>query len=257
MLDVRDITRIEHALRETAVTVFPVLLSEGRKAWVKRATMPKAKRWHTVQTWLSRMMPIPLITVTVSSGGPATLMAEARRLKAVKEKRGVATPDILFSAQDYLVLADSGEPVLDRFKAADESEKHLLLELTGRTLRQLHNRGGWHGRPALKDFLWRDGSLTLIDLEEELEAMPLAQRQARDILLFLHNMARFGPEWVEKAGEAYAIETVSVDIAAELRCLMPWLKGLRLLLSPLRQRGGRDFRQAFAVVDYLLHAPLP
>lgn len=257
MLTPADIAAIEAALAASPAAVLPVTLPEsGRVVWAKRASAAKANGWHRAQAMLGRVLPIPLLTVTVNPGGAEALAQEARRLEAVRARRGVATPRVLHAAPGYLVLEDRGRPVLDclRDAAAGDAARAVVLAAAARTLRTLHDRGGWHGRPAFRDFLWNGAEITLIDLEEELEpALSLPQRQARDVLLFWHAAARFGTEGMKAAADAYGLAFCPAEVSAALRRMLPWLRAFRCMLAPFRRRGGRDLRQAFAAVDFLCH----
>jgi hypothetical protein len=119
-------------------------------------------------------------------------------------------------------------------------------------LQSLHAEGGWHGAGQVRNFTLVGQDFGLIDFEDDVEpSMPLARRQARDILLFLTSAARFakGEPWMLQALLAAAHRRASPQVTFELWAVAPKLVGLRRLMGPLAPWTGPDGRAIAALAE--------
>ena len=65
-----------------------------------------------------------------------------------------------------------------------------ILFRVGQALGELHQAGMTHGRPALRDFLYEDGRVTLLDWENQPRAENKDKCMALDYLLLLLSLFR-------------------------------------------------------------------
>ncbi|WP_085580549.1 hypothetical protein [Thalassospira mesophila] len=187
--------QIEGALSQgVGARVFP-LRWHGQRLWVKQAVAPKQKVWHRFQRFAAGILAVPMLRPTVSPGGCNGLRFETSHLLRMRD-HGVHVPDLIMSDDNWIVLRDNGRILKDQIKAAvakgDIAKTCDLIEKAASGLADLHARDCAHGAPLLRNItICKDGSIGFIDFEEDPEGcMPVADAQARDILLFLFSIQR-------------------------------------------------------------------
>lgn len=179
----------------------------GEKYWVKRPEEGEANGWHQVMYILSRVLNNNFFRPTVVTDPTASLAYEAGRLRQLREG-GIRVPAIVLQTPNYLVLEDAGTPlsVLLGSSAMKPEEKKLLVSQLSNALAQLHNRGFFHSRPALRDIAYKEGEIYFMDFEENLEkALSTEEAIVRDGFLYAHTLYRKlrSPELAETGLDAY------------------------------------------------------
>ena len=112
-------------------------------------------------------------------------------------------------------------------------------------LQSLHEEGGWHGAAQLRNFTVREKGFGLLDFEDDLEpSMPLAVRQARDVLLFVMSSARFdyGDARLAQMLIADARSRAAPAVNAEIGAVTTTLVRARPLLGAIARMSGPDGR---------------
>lgn len=101
-------------------------------------------------------------------------------------------PKIVYLDTDCMVTRAAGENINHWMRRRDVSkeEKLEILIRTGQALGTLHQAGVTHGRPALRDFLYEDGRVTLLDWENRPRWDNKKKRMAMDYLLLLLSLLR-------------------------------------------------------------------
>ena len=100
-------------------------------------------------------------------------------------------PHLEMFGEDFLVLEDGGNSVAHWMGLhLSEQQKRAILLDAAVALATLHQQGLVHGRPAIRDILWRDGQVLFIDFEVNAEKHSLNEQKARDLLLFIYNLCR-------------------------------------------------------------------
>lgn len=164
---------------------------DGRKVWIKRAEGGKRHFLHHVQAAIAFITRQPAFSATVRHTD--SLAGEAQRLRLFRE-RGIHVPEVLAAEDNVIVTADIGgdlKAALDRLDGNAPAQA-TLLQTAAAALADLHSHKLAHGRPYLRDLSWDGKHIGFLDLEEDPAAvMPLADAQARDILIFLSNASRF------------------------------------------------------------------
>lgn len=104
--------------------------------------------------------------------GDVALLRERDTLLELSAK-GIPVPEVVASADDYLVIADCGMTLNDMLFAPDyrtEEGVRAFFE-TGRAMARLHAQGLALGRVKTKDFCWDGKTVHFIDLEESPAAL--------------------------------------------------------------------------------------
>ncbi|WP_417844903.1 hypothetical protein [Thalassospira sp.] len=180
--------------RGPGARVFP-LCWHGQRLWVKQAVAPKQKVWHRFQRAAAGILAVPMLRPTVSPGGCRGLRFETSHLLRMRD-HGVHVPELVMIDDDWIVLRDNGHILKDQIKAAvaagDTAKTCDLIERAATGLADLHARECAHGAPLLRNItICKDGSTGFIDFEEDPQGcMPVADAQARDVLLFLFSIQR-------------------------------------------------------------------
>ncbi|MDI1352907.1 MAG: hypothetical protein PSV35_09130 [bacterium] len=165
---------------------------EGISVWIKRRPMSKKTFWHHLLNIVTYLIPVSIFYPTVVSDNGNGLIEEAERLRLFAAN-DIPVPQVLAVTKDYLATKDVGMSLQKCLEMSDNSEQKLLLiEKAMYALINLHQKNLCHGRPALRDMTYHEGTVNLIDLEENpLVVMNIAQAQARDLWLFFNSVARY------------------------------------------------------------------
>lgn len=221
---------------------------KGHLIWLKRRPFSKKTGWHTVQQFFSRLIALPTLYPTVTSGGPKSLLQEAERLHSFAEKN-IAAPQVIVVTEEFLITEDVGNQLhhyLDNL--TDRQEINRLLHVAVQAINEMHQAGLYHARPSLRDMTVKEGVVSFIDLEENpLEVMSLSQAQARDIWLFLNSAARHchGDINVLISLITTYQQGISQETLRALNTMVKQLKPLRMFAECLPKKLlGRDGRHA-------------
>ena len=202
--------------------LFPVAL-DGANYWVKRARR----------------------------GRTSELRDEVRAMAAVA-RRGALVPTVVCATDAWIVMTDLGETLQRHLERADAQERLRCALLAADALRELHAHAGWHGNAALRNLMFSDGKVGMIDFESAAHRwLTLNGCQAFDAWQAIHSLAQFDERdaLISAFLERYR---PSVPVIRLLR-LMAWiLSPAYLLLAPFVGRLKRDFRQGVYGVRALL-----
>jgi hypothetical protein len=217
---------------------------DGQVFWAKRPRRSPGYTLYAVQAGSAAVLQISALRPPRVSRGAAGLQAEARRLEVLRQ-RGWPVPSVLGVSDRWLALADNGASLGPIVRQAPLDERIDTIRRTLTFLQSLHMQGGWHGAAQIRNFTRLGNRTGLIDFEDDLEpAMPLATRQARDLLLFLMSAARFaeGDHRIVQAMLSDALNVARPDVAAEVNAVGAKLVYALRLLGPLSQWTGPDGR---------------
>lgn len=234
------------------------LALEGRDVWIKRPRRGPGYMLWGVQAGTAALLQIPPLRPPHVSRGARGLQAEARRLETLRQ-RGWPVPHVVGVTDRWLALEDNGLSLGPIVRKTPVNDRIELIRRTLTFLQSLHTQGGWHGAAQLRNFTQRGSSLGLIDFEDDLEpAMPLAVRQARDLLLFLTSAARFaeGDHRIVQSMLADALDRTRPEVVAELNAAGGKLVVALRLFGPLSDWMGPDGR-SIALVARAFRALLP
>lgn len=115
------------------------------------------------------------------------------------------SPEIVYLDADCMVTRAAGDNINHWMKEpiAEEEKRNILFQV-GQALGELHQAGMPHGRPALRDFLFNQGKVTLLDWENQPRSENIKKRKTLDYLLLLLSLLRepYAEEDYMKALEA-------------------------------------------------------
>lgn len=208
--------------------------------WVKTIEPPKHIYRRKVLGALGQILPFPILRPSKAGKGGDTLLLQAEKIARFAGK-GLPVAQVFYGDRDFLIAGDGGETLERPIKSAEartkggfsETQLHRALLEMSRVLSEVHAAGLVHGRPKIRDFAWRDGRVTILDLEERPEeVMPLAAAQARDVFLWITDLSTW-PFSREIAPAAAAIlhEDMNKATLIEMRKL---LRLLRVAAGPAR-----------------------
>lgn len=244
---------LQAAIRKLGATARERVFSlefEGRKLWVKRPGLPRLRSSVLMQRCLALLTGLAMLKPARQSAGRAGLHAEAEALHKLSAD-GWPVPPVLALNDEWLLLGDAGQSVESLLgRETDAAERRVLIEACADLLSRLHAGGHWHGGAQIRNFSWADGKPGLLDLEDhDLPGMTLAQRQARDLLLFLYSLTRYDRDSAAPLLTPLAqklVQAASAETRAELARLHRRIGWVIRLAKPFAAKAGRDIRQALA-----------
>lgn len=165
---------------------------EGETLWVKTPEMGEANGWHLLLAFFAKLLNNNFLIPTVVRDPKASLAYEAQKIMKLSAHQ-IAVPELVLADEEFLVLKDAGK-VLSSLLNNEElpfEEKRLICEKLSQELANMHNRGFYHSRPALRDIACKEGKITFMDFEENLEET-LSDEEAiiRDGLIYVHALYR-------------------------------------------------------------------
>lgn len=233
-------------------------------AWAKTREPPRNALNRMVQPVVGALVPLAILRRDKAARGPETLLRQAERIRELAAL-GLPVPALLHSDRHALITADCGMSIEGPVRSPGRRERsglgeaalQAILRTITRTLADIHRHGTAHGRPKMRDFVWRDGTVTILDLEEQpWEVMSMADAQARDVLLWIHDLCST-PLSREIAPDAVAIlmDGMESDTRTRLHRLLRLMRiggpGARLMLRILP--GNRELTAGIAAYDILRH----
>ncbi|MEK9968557.1 MAG: hypothetical protein VW600_05445 [Ferrovibrio sp.] len=234
---------------------------DGRRLWIKTIARPRLRSSVLLQKTVAALFGLPILQPARNPGGALGLADEAHALRSLAAA-GFPVPPVAACTAEWLVLGDAGEALESRLNSLrDRAPEQCwrLIASAGDLLGRLHAAKLWHGGAQIRNFSWHGDRPGLLDFEDhDLPGMTLAEKQARDLLLFVYSLTRYdrdaaNPRLPVVAASLLARATPDVrDSIRKLRRRMAWLLTLARLLAPY---AGRDVRQA-AAADAALAAAL-
>lgn len=225
----------------------------GERLWLKQPESVKANIWHKTMPYVAKLLNNNFFRPTVATDPKASLAYEAKRLRELK-KGGITVPDVVIEHEEYLVLEDAGIPfsVLLGDSALERDEKTRLAGELSRALAQMHNRGFYHSRPALRDFAYKEGKIYFMDFEEEIEKTLTAEEAiVRDGFLYVHTLFRKlrDPELIESTLAHYH-RALRPDLWENLITEAYRYRFTYFLLKPIYRYLGKDGVAIFKTLQY-------
>lgn len=226
----------------------------GATYWVKQPETVRVSVWHTLMGVVSRVLDNNFFRPTLATDPKASLAYEGKRLRELRE-HGINVPRVIVQEDGYLVLEDAGISLssLLKRKTLTFDEKQALLVHLSHALAELHNRGFYHSRPALRDFTYKEGKIYFMDFEENPEENLTTQEAiVRDGFLYLHTLFRKvrSPQLIEAALDAYH-RSLRPDLWDALVTEARRYRLTYLLLKPLRPLMGKDAEAILETLRYL------
>lgn len=107
-------------------------------------------------------------------------------------KQNVPIPKLVLSGENFFVLEDAGPSIKNLLEQNKQNPEFIqqILEHCIQALTTLHQRNIVHGRPAIRDMLWQNGTIRFVDFESFSKSKNLTWLKARDGLIFIHSLGR-------------------------------------------------------------------
>lgn len=223
---------------------------EGKNYWIKR---PDPKKFTLVSIYwrklLGLVIPLKILKPHVIISPTKLVELELERNTEFK-KKGIPVPTFVHRMKNTLVFTDEGldMEVLIRMEQ-DLNLRATLLKQAVEALSQLHKKELYHGRPLLKDMLYRDGTVYFIDLAEAFcPRLTIAQAQARDVIMFVYAALPYiGNNSKQMLELLEGYDSPHKDkILKHIRKTMKWLTPVTTVVKPIAKWLGNDTMRAIA-----------
>lgn len=251
-----------HTLEHYTISILPQnghkrtfsFLHDDEKYWVKRPESGEANVWHKIMSIIAKLLNNRFFQPTVVTDPKASLANEAKRLRELKTN-GINVPAVLVQSEEYLVLEDAGIPlsILLNDPATEIDEKKRLTTELSKALADMHNRGFYHSRPALRDIACKEGKIYFMDFEENLErTLTTEEAILRDGFLYVHTLHRKlrDPALAETALDVYR-HALHPDLWNALVIEAQRYRFIYFLLKPLYRYLGKDGVAVFQTLHHL------
>lgn len=161
---------------------------EGEKLWIKTQGEEKRNPIRIISVWLSKIKALNFFQVNSILSSAERLSLEVENIK-VMAKTGLPVPELVLAGEGYFVTRDGGIPI-NRLDSSNFSIQSTLVKAFT-VLAEFHQKGFYHGRPALRDILRDDdGNISFIDFEES-GLLKNPQLMARDVFILLMDSGKF------------------------------------------------------------------
>ncbi|WP_439258483.1 lipopolysaccharide kinase InaA family protein [Lonepinella sp. BR2271] len=181
-----------------------------------------------------------------------TFHREISRLITLQQQ-GAPTPLIYIANEQMLVMEDAGPSVTHWISQENISreQKQTILNDSAHALAQLHKKGIVHGRPFIKDILWKEGKISFIDFEVNIASHNPIQQQVQDNILFIIGLCR-----EPNLSEAQIRQTV-INYKKEIephiwQATLAKLRYYRFaywLLLPFKKIAGKDLKALYLLIE--------
>ncbi|NKB29549.1 MAG: hypothetical protein GKR99_19100 [Rhodobacteraceae bacterium] len=131
----------------------------------------------------------------MQKGSPEAAFERERDALRKLGPMGAPVPRLMVDLPGLIVVEDCGRDLLFHRRFKKDDALCDKFHDAGLALARLHGMDHTHGRPALRDLCWRDGRVTVIDLERSHPSLDHPRGRARDVVLLFINglMAMQGP----------------------------------------------------------------
>jgi len=231
---------------------------DGRKVWIKRYDVEKARFGRRVHARISGLLPLPFLRAAPMRMPEDMVMQEVRKTYAFVQA-GLPVAPITAISGGSLMLEDIGETLADKLKQLRDLDAighdNLLIQC-GEALGIAHGANLVHGRPHPRDMFIEGEKIGFFDFEEEPEAvMSLAQAQARDAWLLFFQISSLALDKQRTCPATFTAWRRFISLAS-LRSLQDLVSFFRFCVWPLRCAKpiwlGEDGKRMLQVMEFLV-----
>lgn len=157
---------------------------EGKKYWLKKARATTSSFSHKIYY---KLFPFEILLPVEQKSALKALQFETTKIDHFKAL-GIKTPKIVLKTDQYFVLEDCGKMVNSYIRKRDISKEKMqyFVDKLIDTLVLIHNSGEYHGGAQARNFIYKDGDIYAIDLEDSFDnTIDLKLLQFRDLVLLL------------------------------------------------------------------------
>lgn len=167
--------------------VFKCLL-DNEPVYVKKSEKSKRRIGHKMQSVLYKIFKDPILIPTVLGKGEDDIRFQVDKMRRLKQN-GIRVPEVIYVCSDYFIMADGGECVKDYLKKHPEQTDSVLARSCCE-MAKLHMKNFVHGGAQIKNFVIKNGVVSLIDFEEKILPEHVEAFKVRDMLVFLLSLER-------------------------------------------------------------------
>jgi tRNA A-37 threonylcarbamoyl transferase component Bud32 len=233
----------------------------GRTVWIKRQGSKTLPPLVALQGFFAGLFRVPVLRPSPQLPPEAMQARELARIGAFADA-GFPVPKIVYASATAMVMSDVGPTIAYRMKMLRRSDPvahDAMLVQVAEALGRVHAAGLSHGRPHVRDFFLKDGTVGFMDFEEDpASVMPLAVAQARDVLLYFLVVTSMALDagatcpaalqaWLAHAPDAARAELV------RLSALVGRILPLARLIGRLHM--GSDLRRFIMATEFLMRVP--
>ena len=182
----------EDFLKNRAVQIPDEIFSEeylGKRVWIKKARATASSKLHN---FYYKLFSFEVLLPVSEKSKTDAILYETNKLIKFKTL-GINTPEVIGRNSDFFVLEDCGKNVNSYIRKRDITKEKmyyfidkLILELSN-----IHNCGEFHGGAQARNFIYKEGKVFAIDLEDSFEeSVDIKLLQFRDLLLFLLSLTK-------------------------------------------------------------------
>ncbi|NVJ54145.1 MAG: hypothetical protein HWD90_10635 [Campylobacteraceae bacterium] len=162
---------------------------DSQKYWLKKARTTKSNLIHKL---FYKLTNIDILLPVEKKSAKESLIFETSKIERLKEI-GIQTPNIAFKNDDFFVLEDSGRMVNSYIRKRDitKEKMYYYIDLMLNVLALIHNNSEYHGGAQARNFIYKEGKVTVIDFEDSFDKnISLETLQFRDLILFLLSLTK-------------------------------------------------------------------
>ncbi|WP_439240606.1 lipopolysaccharide kinase InaA family protein [Lonepinella sp. BR2474] len=181
-----------------------------------------------------------------------TFHKEVKRLLVLQQKKA-PIPHIYIANDSMLVMEDAGISV-NHWMAdplISSEQKQQILNDCAIALADLHKQKLIHGRPFVKDILWKNGIVSFVDFEVDIISHNPIQQQVQDNILFIIGMCRepiLTKEQIKHAVITYKNSTEHPIWQATCQKLW-YYRLIYWLLFPFKKIAGKDLKALYLLIE--------
>lgn len=208
--------------------------------------------------WIKRVEQLGL-RYRLQKGDPRKAFERERLAYQDMNAAGAPVPLMVADGADFLVLPDCGADLRHRFgHERDPAQRQYLLLKAVECLIAFHGAGFAHGRPSPKDMCLVHDQVLLLDFERYMPSHNTPKGQARDLVVFAHNVAAHSPAARDGLRDAMAVyrESASAEVwpLAQQWCRrMRWADWVTKPIQMRPGKGSKEFKAIPIVMDLFLN----
>jgi tRNA A-37 threonylcarbamoyl transferase component Bud32 len=157
---------------------------ENKKYWLKKARATESTVSHKIYY---KFFPFEILLPVEKKSPQESLSFETNKIEHFKTL-GIKTPNIVLKTDEYFILEDCGKMVNSYIRRRDITQERMryFVDKLIDTLVTIHSNNEYHGGAQARNFIYKDGEVFVIDLEDSFGTdIDLKLLQFRDLMLLL------------------------------------------------------------------------
>lgn len=160
-----------------------------KRYWIKKARETKSSLTHKFYYSIfgfDILLPVKYKTAQQS------IEHETNKIKRF-QSLGLSMPNIVFQDENNFALEDCGKTVNSYIRKRDitKDKMYYFINKVIDELSKIHNFNEYHGGAQCRNFTYRDGNISIIDLEDSFsDDIDIKTLQFRDFVLFLLSLTK-------------------------------------------------------------------